>query len=67
MKLAKKPQVTQLAIGTNMPRYEVTYSVVIEVDDEDEAEIKANDIECQMTGLNYVKSVSSDPYMEELK
>lgn len=49
-----------------MARFEVNYRVIIEADDEDEAEIKANDIECQMEGLNYVKSVSSDPYLEEL-
>lgn len=50
-----------------MPEYVATYDVIIIAEDMDEAEIKANEIECQMTGLSYVKSVSSDPYLEELK
>lgn len=52
-------------IGARMTKYYITYVVTIEAEDMDEANIKADDIENEISGIRGVKQVSSDPYIEE--
>lgn len=49
-----------------MPKYIVKYTVVIEAEDFDQAELQSVDLEGDFRGCSKrIKDVCADPYMEE--
>jgi hypothetical protein len=66
MKLEKKQQTTQLAIGTDMPQYELTYRVTLYAENEDEANKVADKLCYIINEAPAVMAVDSGTTLEEV-